>query len=340
MPVRLAEVARHAGVSEATASRVLSGRGYVSPNSQARVRAAVLALDYVPHPAARALSRARTTTAALLVHHAQYPAGGEGTFTSRVVHAVTRGLREMAYDLLYVVVDDEAVTRLERLSAVGRGRSDGVIVLGPAFPVESMRALAATGRPVVLVDNHVPDLGLPSVMADNTPATEALVSHLVVTHGYHRIACLAGPQDWPSTVERVAGYEAVLSAHGLPRHIVHAPETTLRDGALGAEQLIDERPDAIVAVNDALAIGALHHLRRLPHRPAVVGFDDIAWARLTEPPLTTVSVDADLIGLHAARLLLERIERPDDPPAPPVRVAAVPRIRGSCGCEVPQEELA
>jgi LacI family transcriptional regulator len=342
MPVRLAEVARHAGVSEATASRVLSGRGYVSAISRARVRAAALALEYVPHPAARALSRARTATVALLVHHAQYPAGSEGTFPSRVVHGVTRGLRAAGHDLLYVVIDDDAVERLARVAATGRGRSDGVLVLGPAFPPNAIRTLAATGRPVVLIDNRLDAPELSAVMADNEPAVEALTAHLIQDHGYRRIACIAGPPGWPSTAERVAGYAAAIARFGLDPRVIHAPSTTAQDGERAAARLLAEPgdpPEAIVAINDALAIGALHRLRTRAGRPAIVGFDDIAWARLTDPPLTTVAVDAELMGMRAAELILERIGGPEQAPPVVVRVPAEPCIRASCGCSQVLEEL-
>ena len=335
MPVRLADVARHAGVSEATASRVLSGRGYVSAASRERVREAALALEYVPHEAARALSRARTATVALLVHHAQYPLGSEGTFPSRVIHGVTRRLHAAAHDMLYVVVDDNSVARLDRLPAVGRGRSDGVLVLGPAFPPESIRCLAATGRPLVLIDNRLDDPQLPSVMADNRPAMDALTTHLLEDHGYRRIACVAGPPTWPSTAERVAGYTAALARRGLDARVIHAPSTTASDGTNATAALLAQpgpQPEAIVAINDALAIGALYHVRSQANRPAVVGFDDIAWARLTDPPLTTVAVDAELMGTQAATMILEQVATDGAEPSAVVRIPAVPRIRESCGC--------
>jgi LacI family transcriptional regulator len=278
----------------------------------------------------------------LLVHHAQYPAGSEGTFPSRVVHGVTRGLRAAGHDLLYVVVDDEAVDRLDRVTATGRSRSDGVLVLGPAFPAGSIRALAASGRPVVLVDNRLEEPELPAVMADNEPAVAALTAHLLDDHGYRRVACIAGPRDWPSTAERVAGYSAAITRSGLEPRVIHAPSTTARDGERVASRLLAESsdpPEAIVAINDALAIGALHRFRTLARRPAIVGFDDIAWARLTDPPLTTVAVDGELMGMHAAWLILERIGAADPVPPVVVRVPAEPRIRASCGCSQATEEF-
>jgi DNA-binding LacI/PurR family transcriptional regulator len=333
LTVTLSEVARRAGVSQATASRVLNGRRYVSARSRASVESAARALDYVPHHAARELSMARTTTVALLVHHEQYPVGGEGTFSSRVIHGAMRALHAAGQDLLYVVVDDEEAIRLSTLPAVHPGRSDGALVLGPAFPRESMARLHAIGRPLVLIDNRVPSIGVDSVIADNRPAVEQLTTHLIADHGYRRIVCLAGPRTWPSTAERAHGYAAAMHAHGLEARVLHATEATIRDGAALATRLLDDPPDAIVAVNDAMAVGALHRFRAAAARPAVVGFDDISWARLTDPPLTTVAVDAGAMGALAANLLLARITQPDLPESPRVhRIPAVVRIRASCGC--------
>ncbi|MGH2418074.1 MAG: LacI family DNA-binding transcriptional regulator, partial [Candidatus Limnocylindria bacterium] len=129
MAVTLSDVARRAGVSQATASRVLNKRRYVAATTRLLVEEAVRDLDYVPNRAARDLSTARTATVALLVHHAQYPSHGEGTFSSRVVDGISHALRRAGYDLLYVPVDDTAVRRMAGLAAVRPGRSDGVVVL-------------------------------------------------------------------------------------------------------------------------------------------------------------------------------------------------------------------
>ncbi|MGH2428917.1 MAG: LacI family DNA-binding transcriptional regulator [Candidatus Limnocylindria bacterium] len=334
MTATLSDVAQRAGVSEATASRVLNGRRYVADATRARVQAAAQALDYLPNRAARNLSMARTATVALLVHRGQYPAHGEGTFASRVLHGVSQALRLRGYDLLYAPVDDAAVEHLARLSAVRAGRSDGALLLGPAFPAPAVDALVAARWPLVLVDNAHD--GVDAVMADNRPAAEALTRHLVDDHGYRRVLCIAGPAHWPSNAERIDGYVAAMDAACLTPQVIHAAETTMRDGAEAVGRLPGGAADAIVAVNDAMAIGALHRLRPRPprERPAVVGFDDIAWARLTEPPLTTVAVDAEAMGSRAADLLIDRIEAADDD-VEPARIARVPatlRLRRSCGC--------
>ena len=334
MAVTLADVAHRAGVSEATASRVLNGRRYVATGTRMRVEAAARDLDYVPNRAARDLSTARTSTIALLVHHAQYPAHGEGTFTSRVVDAVSHALRRSGYDLLYVPIDDAGISRVAGLAAVRPGRSDGVMLLGPAFPRAAVTGLAAAGRPVVTIDNRV--TGTDAVLADNRAAMSGLARHLVADHGYRRLACIGGPPGWPSTAERVAGVRGETRAVGADLTVTHANETTMRDGAAAAADLLADPPQAVVAVNDAMAIGAMHRLRALPRRlrPAVTGFDDIAWAQLTDPPLTTVAVDATAIGSGAAELLLSRIEPNDAPslPAREIRVPATVRLRRSCGC--------
>jgi LacI family transcriptional regulator len=334
MAVTLSDVARRAGVSEATASRVLNGRRYVAAGTRLRVETAARDLDYVPNRAARDLSMARTSTVAVLLHHAQYPAHGEGTFSSRIVDAVSRALRRRGYDMLYVAVDDAAASRLAGLPAVRPSRSDGALVLGPAFPPEAVAALHAAGPAVVTIDNRLP--GIDTVLADNRPAMEALTRHLTDDHGYTRLGCLAGPARWPSTAERVAGIRRQARRAGARLDVIHAGETTMRDGAEHIDRLLPNRPQAVMAVTDALAIGAMHRLRTVAPtlRPAMTGFDDIAWSRLTDPPLTTVAVDATAMGEAAAELLLTRIETADDAdlPAREVRVPATVVLRRSCGC--------
>lgn len=341
MAATLSDVARLAGVSQATASRVLNGRRYVAARTKLRVEEAARDLDYVPHRAARDLSMARTATVALLVHHAQYPAHGEGTFSSRVVDGVSRALCAARYDLLYVMVDDDAVDRVAGLAAARPGRSDGVLVLGPSFPREAVLRLVDLGRPVVAIDGR--HAGVHAVLAENREPMRRLARHLVHDHGYRRLACLAGPRSWPSTAERIAGVRAAVRGSGATVRVLHAPETTIRDGAELATSLAGDPPDAVVAVNDAMAIGAMHRLRSLDplRRPAVTGFDDIAWAQLTDPPLTTVAVDAEAIGSTAADLLLSRIAAPGPSaqPAREVRVPATVRLRRSCGCGEPSRPL-
>lgn len=319
-------------MSEATASRALTGRGYVSARTRDRVLRAASELHYTPNQAARALSRARTATIALLVYQAQYPMSGEDTFGARVVNGLTRELRHSNHELLYAGVDDDAVLDLNRVAAAHHGRSDGIVVLGPAFPRDAVYALLDGGRPIVLVDNLANDHPVHAVMADNEPAERMLTTHLTDDHGYRRIACLAGPPHWPSTEERVAGYRAAMTARGLPVRVVHGEETTLRGGASLVERLLDDPPEAIVAVNDALALGAMHRLRSEAVRPAIVGFDDIGWAALSDPPLTTIAVDADGMGVAAARMVLQLLIDPATPPQV-LRVPALPSIRTSCGCD-------
>jgi LacI family transcriptional regulator len=336
MPATLSDVARRAGVSAATASRVLNDRRYVSNSARARVEAAARELDYMPNRAARDLSTARTATIGFVVHHAQYPSSGGGTFGARVLAGASRAVRTHGFDLLYAAVDDAAVEQLPALPALRPDRSDGVLLLGPAVPARAIHALQERRRPVVLVDNRLDGDPVDAALADNAPSVEALTRHLIEVHGLRRIVCLAGPAAWPSNAERTAGYRRAMSVHGLAGRVLNARESTMRDGERSAARLADDPPDAVVAINDAMAIGVLHRLRGLgARRPAIVGFDDIAWAEMTNPPLTTVAVDAEELGARAAERLLARIasvEAGDDLAPAVLRTPGTLRIRRSCGC--------
>jgi DNA-binding LacI/PurR family transcriptional regulator len=333
MPPTLADVARQAGVSAATASRVLNGRRYVSVVARDRVELAARALRYVPNRAARDLSLARTYTIAFLTHHAQYPTRGEGTFGSRVLHGAARRAAAHGFDLLFSVVDDRQVEHLADLPATHASRADGLLLLGPTFPTDAIRGLA--NRPMVLVDNRLPDSSTDAVLARNRSAAAALTRHLLLDHGYRRVACIAGPQAWPSTEERLDGYRSAMVGADAEPIIVHAAETTMRHGADAFGALAERLPEAVVAINDALALGAMHRARSLrrSRRPAFVGFDDIAWAQMADPPLTTAAIDAEAMGEIAAELLVERLAHPGEARAPrEERVPTSLRIRQSCGC--------
>jgi LacI family transcriptional regulator len=338
--VTLSDVARRAGVSPATASRAMNGQRHVSSGARERVAAAMRELDFVPNPAARGLSRARTSTIALLVRHSQYPGSGEGTFGTRVLLGASRALRARGYALLYAAADDADAVHLPNLPAAHPGRSDGLLLLGPAFPPAAIASLTAARRPLVLIDNRLQ--GMDAVLADNTNGTRRLTAHLVRHHRYRRVALLAGPARWPSTEERLAGYQQAIAAAGLVGHVIHAHETTVRDGATAFDALLagGAQWDAVVAVNDAMAIGAMHRARLIPQavRPAVAGFDDSAWASLADPPLTTVAVDAAAMGTLAAHRLIDRIEGQilDETDGWLARQPARLRVRRSCGCPVNQ----
>ena len=309
--VSIRDVARLAGVSPGTASRVLSGSSYpVSDRARQRVEEAARALNYVANSAARALVTGRSEIVGAIVHDITDP------FFSGVV----RGLQDAAVaDGLVVLVgnDDRDATTLESyLAMLLRQNPMGVVLIGgqlrdPAstLPVaQAVQRLRDHGVPVVAVGRY--ELDIPHVWVDDVAAAECAVSHLIEL-GHRRIAFLGGPLNSTTVQDRYTGYGAALMHVGVPldgRLVIQTP-LTLEGGAEGVARLVagDTAFTAIFAATDEVAFGVIsglrEHGRRIPRDVSVVGFDDVVMSSHSDPPLTTIHVPARDLGLSAWHLL-------------------------------------
>lgn len=312
MPATLTDVARRAGVSVATASRVLGDSSYgVTAELRARVQAAAEELQYVPNAHAQALARSGTSTVGVIVHDVSDPYFSE----------ITRGIQRVASEADRLVIlcntyrdrnRELAYVRLlhaqrvEALIVAGAGRDDRDFSqkLGA-----QLGAFTAAGGRVVLVGRH--NVAGDTVVADNAGGARAVIQALVRL-GHRSIGVISGPPLLTTTRDRLKGCRSALDEAGLSlpgAHIVEADFS--RDGGLAAAQeLIDRVPGltAIFALNDPMAIGALAALRErgvtVPDEVSVVGFDDIPMTRDTAPTLSTVHVPMVEMGASAMELAL------------------------------------
>jgi len=328
--VTLYDVARHAGVSIATVSRVLHGQESVRENTRARVRSAIDELGYVPDGAAQSLARNRKDVIGLVaVEHTgmkpdQYDIESMSLlFYDEVMRGVELRIRERTLSLLITflreedtmsasVQEDEPVhSRLLTLS----GKVDGLLI-GEGILAPQVLAKLAKRLPLVVVAGDTSQRGVDVVSADNWAGAHALLEHLVADHGRRRLFHIDGPATAPDAQERRAAMQAVIAAH--PGTELVGSFTGLfsvlsgRDGATAMLKAGGDLPDALVCANDQMAIGALHALAdkgiRVPDDIAVVGFDDANWATALRPPLTVVTQPTYEIGRIAAELLLRRID--------------------------------
>ncbi|HUK76062.1 MAG TPA: LacI family DNA-binding transcriptional regulator [Thermoleophilia bacterium] len=309
--VSIRDVARLAGVSPGTASRVLSGSSYpVSDRARLRVEEAARALNYVTNSAARALVTGRSEIVGAIVHD----------ITDPFFSVVVRGLQDAAVaDGLVVLVgnDDRDAGKLESyLTMLLSQKPTGVVLIGgqlrdPAstLPVAlAVQRLCEQGVPIVAVGRY--ELDIPHVAVDDLGAAETAVSHLIEL-GHRQIAFLGGPLNSTTVQDRYTGYGAALTRVGAPvdeRLVVQTP-LTLEGGSQGVARLItDGVPfSAIFAATDEVAFGAISALReaglRIPLDVSVVGFDDVVMSSHSDPPLTTIHVPARELGLSAWHLL-------------------------------------
>ena len=334
------DIAREAGLSVATISRVLNGQPDVAPETRESVLRLVRERGYSINRSARALSGARTGLVGVtLPHiHASYFA----TLASSVAEALyEHDMRAILCPTLHQ--HDREVGLLERLMG---GTTDGAVLMLPSESNEELHALEESGYPFVVLDPKTPlDAGIASVSAANTPGAVSATEHLLAL-GHRRIGAITGPAGWCATEERLVGYRAALAGAGVPpdRALEVESDFEIEGGIRAAARLLDgpDPPTAIFAFNDNLAVGAMRAARerglRLPQDLSVVGFDDSDLAPFVSPALTTVRLPLGEMGRMAVSLL-SRLTDGRTVEALRVELAARLVVRESTGSASPPGSL-
>ncbi|SEH01286.1 LacI family transcriptional regulator [Nonomuraea solani] len=298
------DVAREAGVSAATVSRVLNGARTVDPAMVARVLTAVRELGYRPNAVARNLRRSRTTLWAVIISDI-----GNPFFTATV-----RGIEDVAQQAGYSVVlcnSDENPAKEETYVAAALSEQMAGVIIASAGSVKAAKTLLDSPIPVVAIDRELPRGEVDTVVADNEAGARTATRHLVEA-GFERIACITGPEGVSTADLRLRGYTEALP--GEP--VVLRTDYREQGGydAMAALLSSPERPDAVFVANNLMTVGALRCLAdqgvEVPREMGLVGFDEIPWADLVRPSLTTVAQPTYELGRMAARLLVDRIATP------------------------------
>ncbi|GLY03224.1 MULTISPECIES: LacI family DNA-binding transcriptional regulator [Actinoplanes] len=316
----LEAVARRAGVSRATVSRVVNGSTTVAASIRDVVNQAVEELGYVPNQAARSLVTRQTDSIALILPETANRVFSDDLFFPAIIRGVGAELEAADKQLVLMMTGSPAGHhRVERYAVAGH--VDGVMFasIHGADPLPA--ALARKGIPVVCSGRPMhEDPPVPYVDVDHAGGVAAAVRHLVAG-GRRRIATIAGPQDMVAGIERLIGYRQTLRAAGLPE-LVAAGDFTRESGVAAMRDLLDRDPelDAVFAASDLMAHGALQTLRaagrQVPGDVAIIGFDDFEISRYTDPQLTTVRQPIGEAGRTMARQMLRLIaEDPDVPPS-------------------------
>ncbi|KQR44512.1 LacI family DNA-binding transcriptional regulator [Frigoribacterium sp. CFBP 8754] len=331
--VTIKDVATRAGVSPATASRVLSGNPSTSAESRELVERAVRELDFRPNAQARALRSTRSDTVGLLVSDVRNP------FFADLAHTIEQALLELGYVTLLGNANENQQQQDRYLDTLISRRVDGVIVAPQGTDSASIEALLAREVPTVFVDRTVPGLDVPSVTTDSGPGIRAAVRHLAEL-GHTRVGYIAGPQSVSTGRERLESWTAAIAEQGLSDDpaLVHVGDFQSASGsaAVHAFLSLDEPPTAILAADSLMAVGAIAMLHRLDLRigrdVAVVAFDDIEWFSLIDPALTVISHSVEDMGATAVALLQEVISggRPES-----VTLVSELVIRASSSSPVP-----
>jgi LacI family transcriptional regulator len=309
--VTLADLAREAGTSPSTASRALSGRGYVSADVRDRLLDAADRLGYVPNASARTLKQRTSRVVGVVVSDL------ENQFYAHLAAGVEEALRTAHYQMVLRSDNSESAHELAGARAFIAMRAAGVILTPVGH--EGAALLASHGIHVVEVDRQLAKLECDAVVVDNERGARDATAHLLAA-GHRRIGLLVAKTDWTSDAGRGRGYRTAHTDARVPlaeELIVpigfHAGDTRDRIGAL-----LDRSPTAIFAANNLLAEQAWHVLRerrlKIPRDVSLVAFDDMPWMQMVDPGITTVAQPTIELGRRAAALLLRRLEDSDCEP--------------------------
>lgn len=332
MSVTIREVAKKAGVSTATVSRVFNNAPAVDADTRRHVQAVARKLHYAPHAAGRSLSTKRTDAIGLLLPDVY------GEFFSEVIRGADQAAQQNHYHLL---VSSSHTTREALAGAlqVMRGRVDGLVIMSPHIDGRTLKTNLSKTLPVVLLNCHVADASFDSFNIDNFHGAYEMVRHLL-GHGFQRIAIIKGTEKNLDAEERVRGYRQALRDGGVTvaEELEVPGNFSEASGYEAARQImrLSPRPAAIFASNDSMALGALSALREMgvavPEEIALAGFDDIPLARYLSPALTSVHVPISELGAQAIRRLFQVLQKQNRQRR---QHAAVPTrlvLRESCGC--------
>ena len=335
MNATVRDVAKKAGVSPMTVSRVINGGAGVRPDTRRRVEQAVSELDFVPNGVARGLMSSRSGTLGLIVTDIVNP------FFATVIRGAETVTRRAGYRL--ILCNSEGDLGLERqyVEDMVSHRVEGLLIAPVGDQSKANLApLARRNFPFVLIDRSVQGLHCDLVQADSVAAAQALMAH-VISVGHRRVAVIIEPDNVSTARERMQGCLNAFKAGGLKQTSMLVVRTSAdRAGGYAAMQQIlgsDPRPTAVFAVNNMTALGAMQAIRELgltvPDDVALVCFDEVEHLAVHAPFLTVLDQPSEMFGTLAAQLVLDRIRGEPGPP----RTVVLPvelLVRKSCGAEV------
>ncbi len=302
------DVAKRAGVSAITVSRVINRSGYVSEETRKRVEAAADDLGYLQNSLARSLRSSRTNTIGLIVSDITNP-----FFTN-----LARGVEDIASDAGFTVIfcnTDESTDEEEKYTQVLlKKQVDGFLLVPTHSSPHSIQMIQKRDIPLVIIDRWVPEVQVDSVRCDSEDGSYQL-TRLLLSLGHRNIAVISGPKDVSTAIDRVNGYCKALEEAGLPflENYVRYGDFVQSSGYELTKRLLalDPRPTAIFGANNFIGIGVLKALNaagiKVPEDVSVVAFDDLPEPMVVFPFLTVASQPSYEMGCRATRLLLDRL---------------------------------
>lgn len=308
--VTLVDVAKKAGVSVMTASRAMSGEGYASEETRAKVHAAARELGYAPNALARMMKGGRTNVIGVVVNDLS------SVVVNAFVTAISEEVRKYEMDMfIYNSLGDLGDGKGKRLSQLLHGLWDGLMYVLPRMSDDYLHTLEESTSPIVLINYCKQETTLPVVRGDNVNGARDATVHLI-EQGHRRIGFVRGTAYTGQSAEREQGYREALAEAGIawdPELIAQGDFNEPSGLAAGRALLaLPEPPTAIFAANDAMALGCMNAIRekelRIPQDISVIGFDDMPGAAIVQPGLTTLRHPVEPMAQAAVQELMRRIQ--------------------------------
>ncbi|MGC5325086.1 LacI family DNA-binding transcriptional regulator [Brevibacillus sp. SYSU BS000544] len=302
---KMTDVAKKAGVSVATVSRVLTGKDNILDETRKKVLLAVEELNYRPNKLARNLRKLESKTIVAVVPDIS------NIFFSDIIRGIETVAQQNGYYVLLGNTHNDIQSEIDYIEMVKEKLADGVILLTARIPKEEIISISQE-LPVVLACEYVDGADIPTVTIDNISSARKVVNHLVAL-GHQRIGFISGPLNVILSRDRLKGYRQALLAHDIPvdESLIQEGDFRIESGYQMASRLLalSQPPTAIFAANDEMAIGAIQSIKekgfQVPQDIAVVGFDNIRITTIVEPALTTVNQPKFAIGCKAMEILLK-----------------------------------
>jgi LacI family transcriptional regulator len=312
MPLTLEDIARHAGVSRATVSRVINGEVNVKEQTRSRVLEVIQQNNFQPNIAARSLAAGRTNVLGLVI-----PAGVAAIFTDPyfpyLIQSVSLACNVKDYSIMLWLAEPEFERRMMR-QILHSGLLDGVIVSSMLMDDPIVQALHDSKKPFIQFGRH-PKLDVNYIDVENVKGGFEATTHLLRL-GHKRVAAITGPQNEIAGYDRFQGYRNALEGRGMvfQPELVAEGDFTEASGYAAAQRLLPAKPTAIFVSSDTMAEGVMRALRdaglRVPQDVAIVGYDDMPHASRTTPPLTTIRQPTNRMGALAVDTLIDIIQNP------------------------------
>lgn len=333
--VTIKDVARKAGVSPATASRVAGGYGYVSEEKRRKVMAAINELGYRPNALARSMVTHSTAIIGLVVTDILNP------FFAQLARGVEASIWREGYTLILANTDEDVDHEKAVIHALLEKQVDGLIIVpATSKPTKHLQEAVKQAGPIVFVDRGVENITADVVLVDNEHGAYEAISHLI-SLGHHSIGMIIDNLDITTNAERLSGYQKALKDHGVDveESLIQSCQYTRQSAFEVATKMLKSPnpPTALFTANNFMSIGALRAIHeaglQIPRDIALVGFDDLDWNLISEPKLTTVSQPMHEMGEVAGKRLLARLNG-DTSPEMEIRLKTSFIIRESCGASL------